>query len=83
MMTKGSLALIAAALMLTACVSSNEPRRAPPPAQPQGVEGTWADPNGIVSTFQAGTFNTRSTDTNALWPAAPTRSLRPRLWKSI
>ncbi|MCY1666142.1 outer membrane lipoprotein Omp10 [Rhizobium sp. SL86] len=66
MKIKGSLGLIAAALMLTACVSSNEPRQLPPPTQPQGVEGTWVDPNGIVSTFQAGTFNTRSTDTNAL-----------------
>ncbi len=66
MKVKGSLALVAASLMLTACVSSPEPRPMPVAQQPQGVEGTWADPNGIVSTFQAGTFNTRSTDNNAL-----------------
>ncbi|SIQ15573.1 hypothetical protein SAMN05880590_102308 [Rhizobium sp. RU35A] len=65
MKIKGSLALVAAAMMLSACVSSPEPRPMPP-AQPQGVEGAWVDPNGIVSTFQGGTFNTRSTDNNAL-----------------
>ncbi len=78
MKIKGSLALIAAAAMLSACVSSPQPRSMPvAQQQPQGVEGTWADPNGIVSTFQAGTFNTRSTDNNALWPAEPTPR-RPR-----
>lgn len=66
MKIKESLALIAAALTLTACVSSPEPRPMPVVQQPQGVEGSWVDPNGIVSTFQAGTFNTRSTDNNAL-----------------
>ncbi|MDO1581988.1 outer membrane lipoprotein Omp10 [Rhizobium oryzicola] len=66
MKIKASLALIAASAMLTACVSSPSPRPLPPPVQPQGVEGTWADPNGILSTFQAGQFNTRSTDNNAL-----------------
>ena len=33
---------------------------------PTGVEGAWVDPNGIVSTFAAGTFTTRTTDTNQL-----------------
>jgi hypothetical protein len=35
------------------------------PAQ-TGVEGSWSDPNGIISTFQAGTFTTRTTDTNQM-----------------
>ena len=80
MKVKGSLALIAAALMLTACVSSPEPRPVPvAQPQPQGVEGTWADPNGIVSTFQAGTFNTRSTDNNALLASGTYTQVSPNL----
>jgi len=30
------------------------------------LEGTWVDPNGIVSTFNNGRFETRTTDTNSL-----------------
>ena len=40
------------------------PIAATPPAT--GVEGNWSDPNGIVSTFQGGTFTTRTTDSNQL-----------------
>ncbi|HEV7435088.1 outer membrane lipoprotein Omp10 [Rhizobium halophilum] len=79
MKLKASIALIAAAT-LTACVSSPQPSRLPPQrAQPQGVEGTWADPNGIVSTFQGGTFNTRSTDSNTLLASGTYVSLSPTL----
>jgi len=77
MKLKASLVLIAAA-SLTACVSSPPPRQLPP-AQPQGVEGTWVDPNGIVSTFQAGTFNTRSSDSNTLLASGTYVSLSPTL----
>src|SRR5690606_33856474 len=47
--------------------SSPSPRPLPPitPAGPT-VDGAWVDPNGIVSTFQAGSFATRTTDTNQL-----------------
>ena len=66
MKIKVGLALAAAA-MLSACVSSPQPRPVAQTApQRQGVEGTWVDPNGIVSTFQGGTFSTRATDNNAL-----------------
>lgn len=74
---KVSLALIAAA-SLTACVSSPPPQQMAPP-QPQGVEGTWVDPNGIVSSFQAGTFNTRSSDSNTLLASGTYTSLSPTL----
>lgn len=60
---KASLVLIAVAT-LSACVSS-APRRLPPQQAslaPQGVEGNWADPTGIVSTFQGGTMTTRASD---------------------
>jgi len=30
------------------------------------IEGQWYDPNGIVSTFSNGQFETRTTDTNTL-----------------
>jgi len=60
-------ALAGAAAALAACVSS-DPRPMPVStrAAPAGVEGAWRDPNGIVSTFQAGTFTTRTTDSNQL-----------------
>ena len=47
--------------------------------QPQGVEGSWVDPNGIVSTFAAGTFTTRSTDSNTLLASGTYASLSPTL----
>jgi uncharacterized lipoprotein YddW (UPF0748 family) len=74
---KVSFALIAAA-SLTACVSSPPPRQMAA-VQPQGVEGTWVDPNGIVSSFQAGTFNTRSSDSNTLLASGTYTSLSPTL----
>jgi hypothetical protein len=67
MKIKTGLVLAVASAALAACVSSG-PRPMPvstAPA-PAGVEGTWADPNGIVSTFQGGTFTTRTTDSNQL-----------------
>jgi|SRR5690606_6209943 len=78
MKLKASLALIAVAT-LTACVSSAPQRRLPPPAQQQGVEGNWTDPNGIVSTFQGGTFSTRSTDSNTLLASGTYANLSPTL----
>ncbi|MCO5731937.1 outer membrane lipoprotein Omp10 [Rhizobium sp. SSA_523] len=74
-------ALITATAMLSACVANPGPRSLPSPSQQQrqGVEGAWADPNGIVSTFQAGTFNTRSTDTNALLASGTYTQVSPTL----
>ena len=52
-------ALCALALGLAACVSSG-------PRNQNSIEGRWYDPNGIVSTFSDGQFETRTTDTNTL-----------------
>lgn len=63
---------ILAAAGLSACMSSPPPRyersmSPPPQASASPVDGGWADANGLVSTFQAGNFNTRTTDgTNTL-----------------
>ncbi len=67
MTLKKSLTFLTAAALLTACQSSPEPRPLPPISQPQQpamntVDGTWTDPNGLVSTFNAGRFDTRTTD---------------------
>ncbi|WP_028746688.1 outer membrane lipoprotein Omp10 [Rhizobium mesoamericanum] len=61
------LVLLGAVAALNACTMSS-PRPVPVAANPapSGVEGSWADPNGIISTFQAGTFTTRTTDSNQL-----------------
>jgi hypothetical protein len=58
---------ILCATALTACQTGGSYYR-PLPAQPrvQTIEGTWADSNGLVSTFQGGSFATRTTDTNQL-----------------
>lgn len=57
--------LLAAAATLAACQSSSRaPSSAPVAQAPQGVEGSWIDANGLVSTFNAGQFATKTTDTN-------------------
>lgn len=73
-------ALAGAAAALAACVSS-DPRPMPVAtrAAPVGVEGAWRDPNGIVSTFQAGTFTTRTTDSNQLLASGTYVSTSPSL----
>ncbi|KQV13987.1 hypothetical protein ASC97_12285 [Rhizobium sp. Root1203] len=67
MKIKTLVVLVGACAALAACVSPS-PRPMPVAANPapSGVEGSWADPNGIISTFQAGTFTTRTTDSNQL-----------------
>ncbi|SMC42459.1 outer membrane lipoprotein Omp10 [Rhizobium sp. RU36D] len=67
MKTKTILTISLGASLLAGCYSSG-PRPLPPVSQPQipTVDGAWVDPNGIVSTFQAGSFSTRTTDTNQL-----------------
>lgn len=66
------LGLLTAAVALASCQTERTPRDMPAVQQqhqrpvPQGVEGAWVDPNGIVSTFAGGTFTTRTTDTNQL-----------------
>jgi len=78
MKLKASIALIAVAT-LSACVSSPPPRQMAAAPQQQGVEGSWADPNGIISTFQGGTFSTRSTDSNTLLASGTYTTLSPTL----
>ena len=51
--------------ILASCQSATYSPR-PLPVQPQGIEGQWTDPNGIVSSFSNGRFETRTTDTNSL-----------------
>ncbi len=52
---------------------------APPARQATGVEGSWTDPNGIVSTFAGGTFSTRTTDSNQLLASGNYVKLSPTL----
>jgi hypothetical protein len=80
MKIRTGLVLVGAAAALAACVSS-EPRRLPVATAPAatGVEGNWSDPNGIVSTFQGGTFNTRASDSNALLASGTYTTLSPTL----
>ena len=75
------LTLIATAAVLASCQSS--PRfideGGQPARQAAGVEGSWVDPNGIVSTFAGGTFSTRTTDTNQLLASGNYVNVSPTL----
>lgn len=61
------LALAGLAVGLAACQSAYF---GPQPGQPSptrsSIEGNWVDPNGIISSFRGGVFQTRTTDSNAL-----------------
>lgn len=60
------IAFGAVAAVLAGCQSATYSPRPMVVAQPQGIEGQWVDPNGIVSSFSSGRFETRTTDTNSL-----------------
>ena len=60
------IAIGALAALLAGCQSAGYSPRPMAPAQPQGIEGQWVDPNGIMSSFFNGRFETRTTDTNSL-----------------
>jgi hypothetical protein len=84
MKIRASIALVTAAAALSACVDFGGSR--PPPAirasaQPQGtgVEGNWSDANGLISTFQAGTFTTHTTDSNSVLASGTYTSVSPSL----
>ncbi|MBB4095165.1 hypothetical protein HGG72_17410 [Ochrobactrum pecoris] len=55
------MSLALAACETTGPVGGNTPTVSRGPA---GIEGSWVDPNGIVSSFNGGIFETRATDTN-------------------
>jgi hypothetical protein len=74
------LTFLATAAALASCQSSpREVGGAPPARQAAGVEGSWTDPNGIVSTFAGGTFSTRTTDSNQLLASGNYVKLSPTL----
>ena len=59
------VSLLAGAATLASCQSSERANTYAPAAQaPRGVDGSWVDANGLVSTFNGGQFATRTTDTN-------------------
>ncbi len=74
------LSVLAATAALTACQSERQIREVQQPIRmAPTVEGTWADANGIVSTFAAGTFTTRTTDTNQLLASGNYVNVSPSL----
>jgi len=74
------LTVLSAAVALASCQSSpREVRQMPTQMAPAGVEGSWVDPNGIVSTFSGGTFTTRTTDTNQVLASGNYINLSPKL----
>ncbi len=65
-MKRLAIPVILASGLLASCQSSPRSELPPLPQAPASIEGTWVDPNGIVSTFAAGSFNTRTSDSNQL-----------------
>lgn len=78
MKLKTSLALFAAAASLSACIDGSQ-RPLPVSSQPAPttVEGNWADPNGLLSTFSGGQFQTRTTDGTNTQMASGTYTTTP------
>src|ERR1700712_4717207 len=77
-----SLALLFAAASIASCMESGPrpmPQYAGAAPVPPGVDRTWADPNGIISTFQGGGFSTRTTDTNQLLASGTYTNTAPGL----
>jgi hypothetical protein len=65
-MKRLAIPTLIAAAALASCSTDGGDRPLPTAQAPVSIEGTWTDPNGLMSTFQAGNFNTRTTDTNQL-----------------
>lgn len=82
MQIRNFIVIASAAAALASCETSS-PRPMPVSMNPvpvaSGVEGAWADPNGIVSTFQGGSFTTRTTDSNQLLASGTYVSTSPTL----
>jgi hypothetical protein len=80
---KTGAALVLAAMAASSCSPTGPSPRPMPPVAAQGpaVDGRWVDKNGIVSTFQAGAFSTRSTDTNTLLASGTYVTLSPTLYE--
>ena len=76
---KTHIAVAALATVLAGCQSASYNPAPMAPPQPQGVEGQWVDPNGIVSSFSAGRFETRTTDTNSLLAQGSYTQTNPQL----
>lgn len=78
-MKRLAIPVVLASALLASCQSSNKSALPPIPAAPASIEGTWVDPNGIVSTFVAGSFNTRTSDTNQLLASGTYVNVNDRL----
>ena len=73
------VAIATITLTLAACqTESYSYRSAPPPPRQDGIEGQWSDPNGIISSFYNGRFETRTTDSNSLLAEGNYRQISPQ-----
>ncbi|PWV97228.1 hypothetical protein DFR52_107142 [Hoeflea marina] len=77
MNTTRIVAIATLALTLAACQTETYSYREPAPRQ-DTIEGQWVDPNGIISSFYNGRFETRTTDSNSLLAEGNYRQISPR-----
>lgn len=73
------IAISAMVALLAACQSATYTPRPIQPQTQQGIEGQWTDPNGIISSFINGRFETRTTDTNSLLAEGTYRYVSDRI----
>lgn len=69
------------ALALAACETTGPGGggNVPVVSRTSGIEGNWVDPNGIVSSFNGGSFETRAPDTNEKMAEGNYRYQSPQL----
>lgn len=78
MKTTRLVAIATLTLTLAACQTETYSYRSPPPQPQDSIEGQWTDPNGIISSFYNGRFETRTTDSNSLLAEGNYRQISPR-----
>jgi hypothetical protein len=79
MKIRNYIAVVALACAAAGCQTASYSPAPVMRAQPQGIEGQWVDPNGIVSSFSGGRFETRTTDTNSLLAQGSYTQVNPQL----
>ncbi|MFC0245870.1 outer membrane lipoprotein Omp10 [Falsochrobactrum ovis] len=74
--------LMVMSVVLSACVATGPGGGGNVPVvsrTPAGINGNWVDANGIVSSFNNGFFETRTTDTNERLAEGNYRNISPQL----
>ena len=78
-MNKLNLIALLSLVSLAGCETMDQPKPMPVATPQVSAEGDWVDTSGIVSSFMAGTFTTRTTDSNQVLASGTYISTSPTL----